>query len=153
MQCWDFWFHILLSHQWVVIICWWSVGVGIRWWSLGVGGGGNSMERKLGQRVSLPNLWWTAEVQNHSKYHRPWSTAYRYSWNDAGMKNYAADRARVVAWDPDRSKHSKSEHQKVMWLQLIAGHRYNKPFLVELWMSSHVLGKRQKTLLKILLLM
>lgn len=87
MQCWDFWFHVLLSHQWVVIICWWSVGVGIRWWSLGVGGGGNSVERKLGQRVSLPNLWWTAEVQNHSKYHRPWSTAYRYSWNDAGMKN------------------------------------------------------------------
>lgn len=39
MQCWDFWFHVLLSHQWVVIICWWSVGVGIRWWSLGVGGG------------------------------------------------------------------------------------------------------------------
>lgn len=86
MQCWDFWFHVLLSHQWVVIICWWSVGVGIRWWSFG-GGGGNSVERKLGQPVSLPNLWWTAEVHNHSKYHRPWSTAYRYSWNDAGIKN------------------------------------------------------------------
>lgn len=47
MQCWDFWFHVLLSHQWVVIICWWSVGVGIRWWSLGVGRGGGSIEGEV----------------------------------------------------------------------------------------------------------